>query len=68
MPMIVGDLQLGYSQEIKMNNNETYDKVVEGMCLTSYNNINSTFNWNSVWYIISQRGGNTLFTALNHSN
>ena len=41
MAMIVKDLQLGYSQEIKMNNNETYDKVVEGMRLTSYNNIDS---------------------------
>ena len=37
--MIVKDLQLGYFQEIKMNNNETHDKVVEGMRLATHNNV-----------------------------
>ena len=48
MLMIAEDLQLDYFQETKMNNYETYDKMVKGMCLSPNDNINSTFARNCV--------------------
>jgi len=44
MQKIATGLQLGFSQGIKMINYEAYDKMVEGVRLSSYNNISSTFD------------------------
>ena len=43
MLMIAEDLQLDYFQETKMNNYETYDKMVKGMCFSVNTSIGSTF-------------------------
>ena len=44
MQQMVIDLQLGFSQGIRMINYEAHDKMVEGMRPSSYNNISGTFN------------------------
>ena len=43
MRLKVKDPQLGYSLGIKMSNNETYDKMVKGMCFSVNTSIGSTF-------------------------